>query len=444
MIKITKTKALFGTMVLVFASVGTALTFRTQKVEATIPYTTARVSLTNGGGEGDNISDYSSVSKEGRYVAFKSSATNLVSGDTNNREDIFVRDTISNTTVRASVSSGGTEANNGSSRPSISSDGRYVAFMTDATNLVANDTNGATDIVLRDLQAGTTELVSISTGGTTASGWSDWPKVSRDGRYIVFSSIATNLVASDTNAKEDVFLRDRKLSTTTRLSVASGGTQANDVSRQPVISCDGAFVAFESSATNLTPNDTNGARDIFIVNRVGGDTITNVTQSGNGNSQWASLACNGESVGFESAATNLVAGDSNGYADIFVYDVYPETIERVSVSSVGVQANNLSQLPSLSADGRCIAFDSAASNLVSNDGAGVIDIFLRNRDSNTTERISIVTSSQQTNAASERASITADGKKVIYSSDATNLVSGDINNSTDIFASETGVNDCSI
>ena len=217
-----------------------------------------------------------SVSANGRYVAYSSFAANIVVGDTNDTYDVFVRDRVLGTNVRVSVSSTGAQSEGGSSEfSSISADGRYVAFASDATNLVAGDTNGERDIFVRDLQSGTTERVSVGAGGVQSDNQSDGPgfrggitfgpSISGDGRYVTFDSIASNLVAGDTNTCEfaggqsfedpgecpDIFVRDRTLGTTTRVSVSSAGGQANDASTDAAISFDGSSVAFFTSASNL-------------------------------------------------------------------------------------------------------------------------------------------------------------------------------------------------
>ena len=197
------------------------------------------------------------LAADGRFVAFGSDATNLVTGDTNAVSDAFVYDRVTGTTERVSVSSAGAEANGTSFAPAISADGRFVAFPSEATNLVPGDTNGVTDVFVRDRLTGTTERVSVSSAGAEANGTSFAPAISADGRFVAFPSEATNLVPGDTNGATDVFVRDRLTATTDRVSVDSAGAQANDRSDFPAISADGSVVAFVSTATNLVPDDTN-------------------------------------------------------------------------------------------------------------------------------------------------------------------------------------------
>ena len=214
--------------------------------------TTSVVSAAPDGANADNDSDTPSVSSDGRYVAFASSATNLVAGDTNGQRDVFVRDMSTGTVVRVSVDSDEAEANNDSSDPSISADGRFVAFRSGANDLVAGDTNASYDIFVRDLTNTTTVLVSVDSDEVQAGNDSGRPSISADGRFVAFESYATNLVAGDTNGSYDVFVRDLTSTTTVRVSVNSLGVQGNFGSFDPSISADGRYVGFESAATNLT------------------------------------------------------------------------------------------------------------------------------------------------------------------------------------------------
>jgi Tol biopolymer transport system component len=229
---------------------------------------TTRVSVNSAGNQADIDSGDPSISADGRYVAFTSGATNLVAGDTNSRPDIFVRDRQTNTTERVSIDTAGNQADSSSFEPSISPDGRYVAFASSATNLVADDNNdGTEDVFVRDRQTNTTERVSINTAGNQADDDSFNPSISPDGRYVAFYSSASTLVAGDTNGERDIFVRDRQTNTTERVSINTAGNQADSSSFNPSISADGRYVAFDSHATNLVAGDTNGRRDIFVHER---------------------------------------------------------------------------------------------------------------------------------------------------------------------------------
>ncbi|MCC6178287.1 MAG: PD40 domain-containing protein [Chloroflexi bacterium] len=417
--------------------------------------TTERVSVASGGVQANNpdLRYPLAVSADGRYVAFTSDSETLVAGDTNGMDDVFVHDRQADTTERISVASDGSQAQvtggtfgvPGSYSPALSADGRYVAFMSYATNLVAGDSNGLADIFIRDRQAGTTERVSVANDGSQARNTtganipgSVSPALSADGRYVTFYSDSGNLVAGDTNSAADIFVRDRQMGTTERVSLASGGIQANESSRgTAALSADGRYVAFMSFATNLVAGDTNGLVDVFVRDRQMGTTErVSVASSGsqaNNMSDAPALSADGRYVAFMSFATNLVAGDTNGMADVFVRDRQTGTTERVSVASSGSQANNMSDAPALSADGRFVAFTSSASNLVPGDTHGMADIFVRDRQTGTTERVSVASSSSQANNMSADPTLSADGRFVAFKSWASNLVPGDTNDTNDVF-----------
>ena len=360
---------------------------------------TQRVSVDSGGAQGNTYSLAPSTSADGRYVAFVSHATNLVPGDTNGVEDVFVRDRLSGATEWVSVDSGGAQGNNASGvggvffKTSISADGRYVAFASYATNLVPGDTNGFTDVFVHDRLSGATERMSVDSGG--AQGNSDGGlfggiSISADGRYVAFASDAANLVPGDTNGAFDIFVHDRLSGATERVSVDSGGAQGNSdsgLSGGISISADGRYVAFESLASNLVPGDTNGVADVFLRDLQNNSTEMVSADSsgaqGNDSSFSPSMTADGRYVAFASFATNLVPGDTNGFTDVFVRNRSIGTTERLSLSSGWAQGNDDSSRfdgPSISADGRFVAFTSFARNLVSGDTNGWEDVFIRDRN----------------------------------------------------------------
>ena len=246
-------------------------------------------------------------------------------------------------TGRVSVPSGGGEANGASILPSISADGRLVAFTSRASNLVAGDQNGYADIFIHDLSNNLTERISLTSSGGEASSDSQVAALSPDGRYVAFESTASNLVTSDFNFASDIFVRDRQSSQTSRESVASNGAQADGRSISPAISSGGRYVAFQSNATNLVGGDSNSSDDIFIRDRQSGQTLrVSVSSAGAqaGRSSFTpSLSANGRLVAFRSLAPNLVSGDTNDVGDIFVRDLDGSQTSRVSISSSGEQAN---------------------------------------------------------------------------------------------------------
>ena len=370
----------------------------------------SRVSVDSSGAqaEGGKFGSYRpSISSDGRSMAFVSDATNLVAGDTNAVDDIFVRNLEADTTERASVASDGAEADARSAPPSISDDGRYVALFSYASNLVTGDSNGLGDVFVRDRQTDATTCVSVTTAGVAASGFS--PSISGDGRYVAFQSYSTSIVSGDTNGTLDIFVHDRQSGTSVRVSIDSSGTEADDYSDSPSISGNGRYVAFTSNATNLVSGDSNGWKDIFVHDR---DT-------------------DGDGVFDEAGAVKTV---------------------RVTVASDGTEADASSLAPSISADGRHVAFQSTATTLIPGDTSGTQHIFVHDRDADgdgifdeagtiSTTRVSIDSSGAAADFGSNLASISSDGRSVAFRSSATNLVAGDTNARMDVFVHDrqTGV-----
>ncbi len=353
-------------------------------------------------------------------------------------------DSVSYTVVeRISVSTSGTQANAPSSLSDINADGRYVVFASTASNLVDGDTNAVKDVFLRDRQALTTVRVSVTSGGGQVNGDSDAPVISADGRYIAYSSYATNLVTGDTNAKSDIFLYDTVDATTIRISVKDDGTQADDHSFNPSISSLGGYVAYESQATNLITGDTNGVRDIFVYNRVGVTTtrvsVDTSEVAGNNTSIRPAISEDGRYVTFSSIATNLITTDTNAVSDVFLRDRTNTTTIRVSVSSSGVEANGGSFFPTIDDDGSNIAYESVATNLITGDANSKRDIFVYNTQTGETTLASSATAGTQGNNDSgdgvdqRSVNISGNGEYIAFKSRATNLVSNDTNNVVDVF-----------
>ena len=399
---------------------------------------TARVSVSTAGAQTNNNSFLPALNEDGQFVTYYSFATTLVAGDTNGVLDVFVRHRQTGETTRVSVATSGTQGNNLSRVPDISKDGNLVSFESDATNLVAGDTNADRDIFVRDRQAATTTRVSVATGGGQGNGDSFRAELSGDGRFVAFESVATNLVVGDTNGVSDVFVHDRQTGETTRVSVATGAVQSNGGSFQPALSTDGRFVVFHSTATNLVGGDTNGVSDVFVHDRQTGETtrvsVATGSVQGNGASQAADLSEDGRWVAFESSATNLVAGDTNGDRDIFVHDRQTGMTTRVSVATdTGLQGNDNSLEAAISGDGRFVAFLSYSTNLVPGGTSGNGDVFVHDRQTNTTTQMSVSTGGVKGNDFSCNPAISQDGRIVGFFSDSTNLVSGDTNGARDIF-----------
>ncbi len=433
--------------VLIVASLLVSPAFTTSAHSAPTAGTTTRVSVASDGTQGNDFSAEASISATGRFVAFNSPASSLVSGDTNAVVDVFVHDRKMGQTTRVSVASDGTQGNDFSDAPSISANGRYVAFQSAASNLAeGGDSNGTGDIFVHDRATGQTTLVSVASDGTQANSASQHAAISANGRYVAFQSDASNLVSGDTNNTHDVFVHDRETGQTTRVSVSSNGTQGNDLSLHPSISATGRYVAFDSFASTLVSGDTNTCGpytdgtcpDIFVHDRATGQTTRiSVASDGtqaNGYSDVPSISANGRYVAFHSFATNLVSDDTNGVADVFVYDLKTGQTTRVSVASNGTQANDNSDGFSISATGRYVAFQSFASNLVSDDTNFTSDIFVHDRKTGQTTRVSVASNGTQANGGSYDPSISATGHSVAFYSDASNLAEGgDTNGTGDIF-----------
>lgn len=399
--------------------------------------TTERINVSSTGAQGTSAYLSTSISANGNLVAFDSDAGNLVSGDTNLVMDVFVRDRQIGTTERVSVGPGGAQGNGLSRFCSISANGRYVAFFSDATNLVSGDTNARSDVFVHDRQAGTTECASLDSSGAQGNGPSWYPSISADGRYVVFLSLASNLVGGDTNGRWDVFVRDRQNTTTERVNVDFAGGQGNLDSGLASISGDGRFVAFRSLANNLVSGDTNGKWDIFVRDRQNGTTerasVDSNGAQGNMDSDFPAISADARFVAFMSLASNLVSSDTNGVADVFVRDLHAGTTERTSIGLGGSQTGAHSYYPSLSADGRFVAFYTSADNLVAGDTNASSDAFVHDRQDGSTERVSVASSGTQGNGTSEYVSISANGTCVAFSSTANNLVTGDTNGNRDAF-----------
>jgi hypothetical protein len=398
---------------------------------------TERVSVATDGTQGTGRSQDPGISADGRLVGFYSAASNLVAGDTNGVNDTFIRDRQTGITQRVSISDSGQQGDGDSFSPWMSADGRFVAFRSQASNLVPGDTNGVLDNFVHDRQSGTIERVSVSSAGAQGDGAGGGLSISADGRYVAFRSFASNLVPGDTNGDWDVFVHDRQTDTTERISVSSTGAQGNGDCDYPQISADGRYVAFFSAATNLVPGDTNGAADIFVRDLQTGTTArVSVGSSGaqaNGESLGPSISGNGRFVAFRSVASNLTGSDTNGVGDVFLHDRQTGTTERISAANDGIQGNGESYGPSVSADGGFVAYRSGASNLVPGDTNGKDDIFKYDRQARTTENVSVDSSGAQSNGNSFDAATNADGRYVAFSSGASNLVEGDTNGFGDIF-----------
>lgn len=395
--------------------------------------TTELISKSSDGTQANNQSSDPAITPDGRYVLFASSASNLVANDSNGEYDIFVHDRITGTTERVSVATDGTETDDASYNGSISADGRFVAFSSNASNLVAGEQTFFSQVYVRDRLNGITERISVSTDGVLGNASSSSTTISADGRYIAFTSNADNLVAGDTNGYySDIFVHDRLNGTTERISVASDGSEANHRSALPGMSADGQIVVFLSDASNLVPGDTNNSTDIFVHNRVTGITervsIASDGSQADNDCIGPAISADGNVVSFSSTAGNLVSGGSNYFNQVFVHDRTTGVTQRISQTDDGTPANDESFAGSLSADGRHVAFFSYGNNLdmpYSSINWWYADVFVYDRVTQQREHISLTPNGLVPSDDSTYPAISADGRFVAFESYAADLLETD-------------------
>lgn len=361
---------------------------------------TVRVSIGNGNVEPNNLTfPENDISDNGTLIVYASNATNLISGDTNGQTDVFIFDRGQGAVTRASVTYNGQQGNAASFRPVISGNGRFVAFRSFANNIVPNDLNNQPDIFLFDRAAAPgTQLSQVNLSNTGAQSnledSTDRFAINEDGTKIVFASRANNLVTGDTNGFTDIFLRDRTNNTTTRISIGLNGTQANGHSGAPAISNNGRYIAFRSDASNLVEGDTNGRADIFLYD-LQLSTMTRVSVArdgtqGNGNSDWPNLNNNGRFISFWSDSNNFTPDDANNTGDIFVHDRVTGVTTRINIALNGAQANGpTARVHGLSGDAAFAGFESLANNLVANDTNNSNDIFVAKAGPNNPTNLTI-------------------------------------------------------
>lgn len=385
------------------------------------------------------------ISANGRYVAFLSDAANLVPGDTNGRTDIFVKDMLTGDITRASTDAAGGQGGGGpvittsSFQPAISADGRYVLFSSVFASLTPGDTNNLADVFLKDLQTGAITRISSPGGGGVATGGSSFEAtMSADNRFVVFHSFATNLVVGDLNARSDMFLYHVASGSLSRISTNGEGAEANGDSTIGSVSGDGRFVAFMSAATNLVEDDQNGVTDIFVKDTLTGGIVRATTSAdgieANGASDQLSnaLSADGRFLVFRSSASNLVPDDTNGVDDVFLKDLETGAITRISTGEAGQQANGASSWAYISADGRYVTFDSAASNLVEGDDNDQQDVFVKDLLTGALIRVSTAPDGAGGNGFSSNGVLSDGARQVAFFSNAANLVPGDANGAFDI------------
>jgi Tol biopolymer transport system component len=389
------------------------------------------------------------LSGDGRFVVFTSRASNLSPDDADWVIDVFRRDvqTNANTLVSRATGASGVKANGDSSASAVSRDGRLVAFGSWATNLSPDDGDTTADVYVRDLQTNTTTLVSRASGpsGAKGNGISYAGALSDDGRFVAFVSEATNLSPDDGDTTADVYVRDLQTNATTLVSRASGaaGAKANGNAYQVAISGDGRYVAFDSQGYNLDPADPDDYTDVFVRDRQTATTMLASRPTGTGgpirdlDSYEAAISRDGRFVAFASNAGGLHADDGEGDPDVFVRDLQTNTTTLVSraTGATGDKGNAESRGATISDGGRYVAFRSAATNLSSDDGDGTRDIFVRDLQNSTTTLVSRAggASGAKANAESWSAALSGNGRFVAFGSWATNLHPDDRDTNSDVF-----------
>ena len=347
---------------------------------------------------------------------------------------------------RANLSTGGVEADGETFGAVLSASGRFVAFVSAAPSLVPGDSNGVTDVFVRDLVRRRTWRASMASSGAESDGPSRKPSISADGSVIAFPSSATNLVPDDRNGVPDVFVRDRATGLTLRVSKGGRG-EADAASLAALVSADGRTVVFSSDASNLVAADRNGTMDVFSTDRVTGRTSrVSVGPFGESwsRSEASSIDARGLVVAFRSYATNLVYGDWNAKADVFVFDRRTGLTERVNVSSTGEEARAATFRGVISGNGRFVGFRSRARNLVPGDTNNALDAFVHDRWTRVTRRISVASGGAEADARAfdrstrrsffmSRPFLSADGRYAAFTSRASNLVPDDRNGVSDVF-----------
>ena len=396
-----------------------------------------------------------SVSADGRFVAFHSYSRTLVDDNTVRSAAVFVHDRDTGITEQVSVSTAGVKSNGFSGRAVISADGRFVMFSSSANNLEDTPTDYARlGTFVHDRDTGITERLRVSTLGTSGpNSFSGLGTMSANSRFVAFRSGLTNLVPGDTNNAVDVFVHDRDNETTERVSVSSAGVQANqdfttpEADEYPSLSADGRFVVFSSDASNLVEGDTNDARDIFLHDRNTGTTervsVSTTGVQSNGRSFYPRISADGNLIAYYSDSNNLVPGDINEITDIFVHDRNTGITERLFASmteTTGLTGNYgrllYSTNLSLSADGRYVSFASTSSKLVDGVSNNTVDVFVHDRSTGITDVQSLSSRRLMGDGRSVHPSLSADGRYLAFDSSATNFLEGDTSNVGGVFITE--------
>ncbi len=404
-------------------------------------------SSSSGDQKGNGESTFASLSADGSKVAFESRASNLHLGDLDTVSDILVKDLVTGVLHLVSASSAGQKGTGDSSRPSLSADGTWVAFISQSTNLHPMDGDADPDVYVKNWQTGVLILASVSaTGSMKANGFNSTPSLSLDGTRVAFASRATNLDPADGDTQQDIYVKS--LTGDERIwlaSASSAGVKGNGESGSPSLSADGTVVAFHSFATNLHAKDTDPIRDVYVKDVEGGAlTLASMSaeeRKGDRTSWFPSLSSSGTKVAFYSDATTLFAGDTNNVTDVYVKDLGNGDIRLASISSDGRKGNDVSFDPSsvppgLSPDGKRVAFVSAATNLHPADSDSVRDILVRDLISGEVLLASTSSIGTKGNDWSLIPTLSTDGTRVAFVSNARNLDPADTDPGNDVYVKD--------
>ncbi len=406
--------------------------------------TLVSVPLPSLGGDAPTITSGStgaSFSADGKLLVFSSDASNLVTGDTNGVSDIFLANLTTGAVVRVSVLADNTQANGPSLFPSISADGRYVAFQSSATNLVTGDANDSSDIFVKDLQSGAVTLISAAAGGAIGDDFSRDPAISADGNSVVFSSFASNLTTDDTDHFLDVFRKNVQSGQIDLVSKTSAGVKgdADSISDAgPAISSDGRYIAFGTNATNFLPagGDGNGKADIYRKDMTSGDLVLVSADAtgtiGNDDSTSPLISADGNTVVFGSAASNLIANDTNAKLDVFAKNLTTQTVTRASVAADGSELASDSLNPSVNGDGTKISFVTMAA-VAAGDANQANDVYLRDISQATTTRLSTRSDGSEAPGGGDGGRLSPNGASVAFSSETNDFNAGDGNSLADVY-----------
>jgi hypothetical protein len=399
-----------------------------------------RLISTDASGDQLNGGSFDPVASEnGRYIAFITFASDVLPSDPNTRTDFYLKDVRTGEVTLVSANDQGIVGNDASGIPvafGISNNGRYVAFGSNASNLVPNDSNGnISDVFVKDVRTGDVTLISADRQGQQGNGDSQSASISDAGRYVAFESSATNLAPDDTNGTSDVFVKELRTGRLLLASSDSEGNEGNSFSVDPSISGNGRFIAFQSFASNLVPDDTNGTIDVFVKDLRTGEIARASTDSqGNqveGESLAPSISGNGRYVAFQSTAS-LVSEDTNTSFDVYVKDLRTDEVALVSTNPQGSAGNDFSGIPSISGNGRYVTFESSATDLVADDDNGEPDIYMKDLRTDEVTLVSEALGGGSGNLNSAGPYVTNDGD-VVFASRSSDLVAQDTNALFDIF-----------